>query len=188
MKLKITLLVSCFFLFQSCSKEENTRLLASNSVLVLKVDYTTNTFEGGKELIFQLASQEMTISKVYTPPSDFGNLTLIYNELNEVVFDGTIVWNGLGQINYPQNFLSANQFDYVETTDYIVPSAGFENVFNSNNTVYDYNVMWSSVQGLVKVREYLAENPDATVKVFLYTPSVAVGNPEEWDWIILMKN
>jgi len=45
-----------------------------------------------------------------------------------------------------------------------------------------------SVQSLVKVREYLSKNPKTPVKLFLYTPSVGAGNPEDWDWIIFLKN
>jgi hypothetical protein len=91
-------------------------------------------------------------------------------------------------MNYPQNLLNANQFDRVMTTDYVIPSAGFENVFNPDNSPYNYNTIWTSVQSLVKVRQYLISNPNATVKIFLYTPSVGIGNPEEWDWFIFMKN
>lgn len=189
MKTNILIIVAIFFTFISCSddNDDNTPSLTTNNVLVLKVDYTTNTFEGGKELSFAIDTTDFTITYEYTPPGDFGNITMTYQELNETLFDGSIVWAGLGQMNYPQNLLGANQFDYVLTADYAL-APGFENVFNLDNTVYDYEPVWSSVQGLVKVRQYLASNPYATVKLFLYTPSVGVGDPEEWDWIIFMKN
>jgi hypothetical protein len=130
----------------------------------------------------------MTLTNQYVAPSDFGSVKIIYQELNETLFDGTIVWSGLGQMNYPQNLLNANQFDTVMTTDYVAPSAGFVNIFNPDNTTYSYNEVWTSVQSLVKVRQYLYSNPNASVKLFLYTPSVGIGNPAEWDWIIFMKN
>jgi hypothetical protein len=175
----------------SCSKE-NTRqassTTSSNNVLVLKVDYNTNQFEGGKEMTFTDTSSNMSITNQYVAAGDFGSIRLKYQELNEILFDGTIVWAGLGQVNYPQNLLNANQFDRVMTTDYVTPVSGFENVFNPDNTVYNYNAIWTSVQNLVKVRQYLYSNPNATVKLFLYTPSVGFGNPADWDWFIFMKN
>ena len=63
-------------------------------------------------------------------------------------------------------------------------------IFNyfSVTTSASYNEVWTSVQSLVKVRQYLYSNPNASVKLFLYTPSVGIGNPAEWDWIIFMKN
>lgn len=191
MKNKILPFIAIILLVISCSKDNNETIAPttnSTNVLVLKVDYTTNQFEGGKELSFTNTASAMTITNQYVPPGDFGSIKLKYQELNETLFDGTIVWSGLGQINYPQNLLNANQFDSVMTTDFVTPIAGFENVFNPNNSTYNYNTIWTSIQRLVKVRQYLNSNPNATVKLFLYTPSVGVGNPAEWDWIIFMKN
>ena len=191
MKIKFLLLLAFILTLISCSKE-NTRQASSttnsNNVLVLKVDYNTNQFEGGKELTFTDTSSNMSITNQYVAPGDFGSIKLKYQELNEILFDGTIVWAGLGQVNYPQNLLNANQFDRVMTTDYVTPVSGFENVYNPDNTVYNYTAIWTSVQSIVKVRQYLYSNPNATVKIFLYTPSVGLGNPADWDWFIFMKN
>jgi hypothetical protein len=191
MKAKILTITIFILTLISCSKDNDDIITPStnqNNVLVLKVDYNTNTFEGGKELSFSSTISNMTVINQYVPPSDFGSIKLIYQELNETLFDGTIVWNGLGQMNFPQNFLNANQFDRVLTADYVSPNSGFENVFNPNNATYNYNSIWASVQSLVKVRQYLISNPNATVKIFLYTPSVGIGNPAEWDWIVILKN
>jgi hypothetical protein len=191
MKTKILTFTAIVLTLISCSQdndETNTPTTNPNNVLVLKVDYNTNQFEGGKELSFTNTASNMTVTNQYVSPADFGSIKLKYQEINETIFDGTIVWAGLGQMNYPQNLLNANQFDRVMTTDYVIPSAGFENVFNPDNSPYNYNTIWTSVQSLVKVRQYLISNPNATVKIFLYTPSVGIGNPEEWDWFIFMKN
>jgi hypothetical protein len=191
MKIRFLIAVAFILTLISCSKE-NTQpvspIINSNNVLVLKVDYNTNQFEGGKELTFTDTSSHMTLTNQYVAPGDFGSIKLKYQELNEILFDGTIVWAGLGQVNYPQNLLNANLFDRVMTADYVTPVAGFENVFNPDNTAYNYNAIWTSVQSLVKVRQYLYSNPNATVKLFLYTPSVGMGNPTDWDWYIFMKN
>ena len=191
MKAKILTITIFILTLISCSKDNDDTITPStnqNNVLVLKVDYNTNTFEGGKELSFSSTISNMTVINQYVPPSDFGSIKLIYQELNETLFDGTIVWNGLGQMNFPQNLLNANQFDRVLTADYVSPNSGFENVFNPNNATYNYNSIWASIQSLVKVRQYLISNPNATVKIFLYTPSVGIGNPAEWDWIVILKN
>lgn len=91
-------------------------------------------------------------------------------------------------MNFPSNLKPATQFDVVLTQDFVLPSAGFEDVFNPGNHTYDYEEVWQSVQNLVKVRAYLKSNPNSSVKLFLYTPSVGVGNPADWDWIIFIKN
>lgn len=192
MKKSLSAILIVFGLLTSCSKEEETitkeNVPTTNKVLMLKVDYLTSTFEGGKETTYPTNSSTFTISKQYDPPVDFGNIKLTYKELNETLFDGTIIWMGSGGMNYPQNLILANQFNSVASTDTKNPSAGFQNVFNPNNQNYDYTPIWLSVQKLQKVREYLQSNPKESVKIFLYTPSVGVGNPAEWDWILFMKN
>jgi hypothetical protein len=183
-------LLACFaLLLFSCSKEkmETPDNSGPNKVLILKVDYTNHTFEAGKELLFPNTST-FTISKQYVTPSDFGSIKFIYEEVNLPLFDGSIVWNGLGSISYPTDFSPASDFSVVTTADYVTPASGFENIHNLDNTIMDYQPIWSAVQNLAKVRQYLASNPTATVKIFLYTPSVGIGNPADWDWILILKN
>ena len=178
-------------LFSSCS-EENTPIEATsnepNKVLLLKVDYLTNTFQGGKETTYSENSNAFTISHQIVAPVDFGNIKLKYDEINQIIFDGNIVWMGLGQILYPQNMLTANQFQTVLTADVVFPSTSFNHILPQSNLSNNYNQVWMAVQNLVKVRQYLTSNPNGVVHLYLYTPSVGVGNPADWKWIILMKN
>ena len=159
----------------------------TKKVLMLTVDYTTNKFMGGKELEFSQNSETFTITNEYKEPCDLGYLKLYYEELDELLFFGTITWMGLGKMQYPQDLLEANQFKAVNMKDYWLPKNGFENIF----PVTYYNEFdskaWSAVQKLVKTREYLYLNPEQAVKVFLYTPSVGMGNPKDWYWIIYLK-
>ena len=87
---------------------------------------------------------------------------------------------------FPQSLLDADQFQRVITDDYVLPN-GFENIFNQGNQAFDYERVWGVVQSLAKAREYLRSNPEQTVKMFLYTPSVGMGNPKDWYWIIYLK-
>lgn len=191
MKTKYLSLLAFAVLSTACStNDEGNNLIPTqeNKVLLLKVDYTTNTFEGGKELTFDENTDSFTLETEYVEPGDFGSIQLHYQELNTKLFDGTIVWDGTGSISFPESFDAASSFEAVLTNDYVFPTEGFNNVFNPNNETYNYQTIWSSVQSLVKTREYLLSNPDAKANIFLYTPSVGFGNPEEWDWIIILKN
>jgi hypothetical protein len=193
--MKNYILISIVILvFHSCSKKgqiqqiESTPLPPNARVLTLQVDYLSNVFEGGWEDTFSTNSQTFTISNLYKSPSDFGYVSLKYHEINEVIFVGSIIWMGSGQISYPINITPANQFNTVSSNDTINPSAGFENVFNPNNQLFDYIPIWNSIQQLEKVRSYMNNNPNATIKLFLYTPSVGFGNPAEWNWFVFLKN
>lgn len=154
---------------------------------MLKVDYTTHAFEGGTEFNFSKQVDNFTIVNDYVEPGYFGSVKLIYKELDEILFFGTIHSMELGEMLFPKSLQPAKDFDAVLTDDYVFPESGFENVFNPYNMEYEYQRAWSAVQSLVKVREYLRANPNQKIKVFLYTPNVGVGNPLDWDWIIYLK-
>ena len=188
MKKTILLLVISATLFISCSKSELfNSSVTDNKVLLLKVDYLTNRFEGGKELTFKRSTPTFSITTNYKSPGDFGSIELTYEELDEKLFEGTIIWMGKGQISFPTNLVDPGKFETAKTYNIVNP-VGFENIFNPNNQVYNYTPIWLKVQHLSKVREYLSSNPNATAKIFLYTPSVGLGDPADWDWIILLKN
>jgi len=185
---RIIILLSLVTLFTvSCEKNEvSSEENEVSSVLMLTVDYTTNTFTGGKELCFSEQSGKFIISYEYAPPGDFGHIKLFFKEINEMLFYGTIHWDGLGRMEFPQNLLNANQFETETTKDYVIPKNGFEDVFTLSNEAFDYQLIWNKVEHLVKVREYLSSNPEQVVKMFLYTPSVGVGNPEDWYWVVFL--
>lgn len=189
---KILFIIFIFVsLFSSCTDENSTpaeNTTQPNKVLLLKVDYLTNTFQGGKETTYTENSNSFTISHQSVPAGDFGNIKLKYDEINQILFDGDIIWMGLGQIHYPQNMLAANQFEAVLTADIVFPSTSFNHILPQSNLSNNYNQVWMAVQNLVKVRQYLISNPTGVVHLYLYTPSVGVGNPADWKWIILMKN
>lgn len=189
MKTKSLLLFLLVVLF-GCSSENVDIGIDSdspNQILMLKVDYTTNAFEGGTILGFSERSKSFSIINEYVEPSDFGSVKLIYKELNQTIFSGTIIWGGLGKMIFPEKLEPTKNFEVDPLKIYVLPKNGFKDVFNSGNLELNYEKPWSSVQGLVKVREFLDENPNQKVKLFLYTPSVGVGNPKDWYWIIYLK-
>jgi hypothetical protein len=187
--------VSYFFifilLFSSCSKDKELPRIEQenniNSILMLQVDYLTNTFEGGTETSFSVHTTNFTITNEFQTPSDFGNLKLIYKELNKVIFDGDIIWSGIGLINIPNSISPAAQFNKFNIAFYL-PKGGFQNVFYADTKSYDYLPIWQSIYNLSRVNYYLVSNPNTSIKIFLYTPSVGIGNPADWKWIIFIKS
>lgn len=190
MKKKLLFLLLIGTLISCSSEDDAPEKNQTNEILMLKVDYTTNDFEGGTTFHFSQPAAGFTITNEYVPPGDFGSVKLIYEEINEILFFGSIVWMGLGKMEFPENLQPADPFEVVLTEDYVFPENGLENVFDPTDQFeenFDYEEIWSSVQSLVKVREYLSSNPNQSVKLFLYTPSVGVGDPSDWNWIIYMK-
>ncbi|MDO4695443.1 hypothetical protein [Porphyromonas sp.] len=158
-----------------------------NQVLMLKVDYLTNAFSGGVIFDFAEKNKNFTIETEYIPPGDVGTIKLYYKEINKLLFHGSIFWMGAGKIVFPEQWVPAEKFETPYFKRVAYPKNGFLNVFDPENENPDYSKAWLSIQGLTKVREFLKDNPEETVKLFLYTPSVGTGELNEWCWIFLLK-
>lgn len=181
--LVLALLLSC-----DSDNESNDE---TNKVVLLKIDFLTNTFEGGKEFEFSLSSS-FSISSTYQSPGDFGDIQLYYDELNEKIFDGTIHWMGLGEMTYPTEIDIPNTFSTIDD------ELALPNVNKFNTVMYDefayypdtikYENIWNSINNLEIVSSYRHSNPEGEIHLFLYTPSVGEGNPADWDWFIFMNN
>lgn len=192
MKNYILLIFSVLLL--TCSKsDDNTAVpVEINKVLLLKVDFTTTTLEAAKELIFEENTDTFEISSDYQSPGDFGNIKLFYQPLNEVIFDGSIIWLGLGAMVFPESMISAENLNTIDIPMAMPSTSLFQNVMYHEFAYYpddmDYATIWESINDLELVSEYRTNNPTGTINVFLYTPSVGVGNPLEWDYFIILKN
>jgi len=193
MKISLSFILFFSVMLLSCSDDDTTNQLepTSNKVALLKIDYLTQTFEGGKELTFD-ASTDFNISYNYYAPGDFGSVELMYEELDETLFDGTIIWMGLGARSYPTSLMSAEDFQTVNEPLAMPSNDMFENVMYSEYAYYpedlDYSTLWNSIADLSIVEEYRSSNPNATINVFLYTPSVGAGDPADWDYYVILKN
>lgn len=181
-------------LFLSCFEDnDDDGMLGNvdNKVVLLKVDYQTHTFEGGKELAFG-QSAGFTIASEYEAPGDFGSIELIYEELGQTLFEGTIVWMGLGERSYPESLLAVDDFVTVPEAVEMPSQTLFENVMYDEFAFYpedlDYASLWEAIDNLQIVQTYRASNPDGTVSIFLYTPSVGAGDPADWDYYVILKN
>lgn len=196
MKNKLLLMGLCLLLM-ACSEETTAPLdnnpQEGNKVLMLKVDLLTSEFEGGKELTFEEAST-FTIATNYNVPGDFGDIKLKYEELDAPLFEGTIHWMGLGEISYPV-IDPVPSFDTIENA-VAIPDEALRDVVEYIDGMPveewpyapNYEEIWGAIDNLELVKEYRESNPNAKVHFFLYTPSVGVGDPADWDWFVILKN
>ncbi len=200
--MKLAIILICFICFVACNKEKNTILNTENTLsttpqhqnklLTLKIDYLTNTFEGGIETVFASNTNSFTIVKEYVAPSDIGYIKFTYQELNQLLFHGSHIWMGTGKMFYPTSFQPASIFSITTGSNSVTPTAGFEymNIYEDSNSINTAPpAWWNSIQNLSLVRFYLASNPTATVKYFLYRPSYLFGSIVAPDhWIVFIKN
>lgn len=197
MKKTILPFVFAAMLFISCSEDDaspvqNTEPAIENKVLMLKVDLLTHQFEGGKELVFPEA-ETFTITTDYVSPGDFGSIKLNYEEVNQPIFDGTIIWMGLGVRSYPEILDAPETFSTIEEAVEMPDMSQFRLVTYIEDGGFeepwaDHDLIWAAIDNLQQVQAYRQSNPNAKVHLFLYTPSVGVGDPADWDWYVILKN
>lgn len=206
MKSKITLLLVLLAFCFGCSSEDHPAIDNSpapntakpgrnipqqnavlNKAMLLKVDYLTQTFEGGKELIFP-NNPNFNLIWEYNAPSDFGSVTLVYADEGQPIFEGTIVWMGLGAMSYPPSLMPASSF----ATGGALPMPNINTFlfmdYSQTNFTVPYAAIWDAIKNLQVVAQYRLTNPNAPIRIFVYTPSVGVGNPADWDYFVLLKN
>lgn len=189
-----------FISFISCHKNENnpstgattqitTKSDTINKVAVLKLNYLTYSFLGGYELEFPDTNSFTLHTNIY-PAGDFGSIDISYQEFDELIFDGTIIWSGTGQQTFPQTITPAADYFSIPI-DYPMPDTSlFIKVLDDP---YFFNVgfhsqLWDSINNLSILHEYRTNNPGSEINLLKYTPSVGVGNPTEWYWYVILKN
>ncbi len=164
---------------------------ATNKVALLQVDYLNYEFEGGKEYALR-TTPDFTIGSVFIPPGDFGNIQLYYKELGVLLFEGSIIWAGLGQMNYPEKIDPVSYFRLANNTTPMPSADQFELVDYDEYAFYPDTIeterIWAAIENLEITQSYRASNPTEKIHLFLYTPSVGVGIPSDWDWYVILKN
>lgn len=188
---KLITILSIILISISCSKEDEIikpleKVTTDNKVLVLKVNFNNNTFEGGKEFTFANNTSTFTANPIITSnEADGGNIAVYYQELNEKLFQGTQSWTG--QITFPAVWQPSYEFESALTADYYLPPT-FQNIYNPSNETFNYESAWIAIQGKIKVRSYINSNPNQIAKIFLFTEydSGIVGPRKKW--IIMLKN
>jgi hypothetical protein len=155
---------------------------------MLKLDYNTFNVLGYKEFQFDQQTDSFSIQLNYEPASDFGYIQLIYKEMNQLLFYGTTVWDGLGHIIFPETMSSPDDLLSVETDDVIFPVNGFKNILPFTYPIVPTLNVWLNIQHLEIVRNYLNANPNQKVQILFYRPSQGYGDPETWSFFILLKN
>jgi hypothetical protein len=173
----------------SCSKKDDDRMHCTepdNSILLLKVDYLTYTFEGGATINLSGPTDvgdSLPIHIAFRQPGDFGNLSLFYQPTNDTLFNGDIIWMGKGTIAFPQSFAAATNYPVHAVAEPMPDTNRFQKIFSVSNL--DYSRLWAAINKLQATSCYL--DAGKKIGIFLYTPSVGVGNPADWDWFVMMS-
>ncbi|MFT4661389.1 MAG: hypothetical protein ACI8XB_001666 [Patiriisocius sp.] len=190
-------LIALSIVLISCSKENQLNdvdpiiVSDNNKMLMLKIDYTTLVFEEGIEFNFNsLGSYDsIPLSVLINEPGDFGDITILHSPTADSIFFGTVIWSGLGERIFPETMSPATSF---VSSPLLGPAPLPENftlnMINSSNSedleIIDFESTWGAISNLESVANYVQN--EVHLALLKYTPGVGIGDPEEWDWYLMI--
>jgi hypothetical protein len=160
-------------------------------ILISKVDYLTFRYKGfyALNVTNKLNSgNEIPFVSECQAPSDFGYIKLFYRNTNNLLIDGTIIWSGCGELRFPDQFRAGLPMDNglpypgQSRIAFINNSGQYETVTNETELQY----IWQSVSRQKEFQHYY-NNSHKKVAVYLYTPSVGIGNPADAYYLVFTE-
>lgn len=160
-------------------------------ILISKVDYLTFRYNGfyALNVTDKLNSgREIPFVANYQSPGDFGYIKLFYRNTNNLLMDGTIIWSGCGSLSFPTSFRAGQRLSNV------LPYPGqsriaFINEEGHYTTVSDDTELqriWHTLSRQKEFRHYFGRT-SKKIAVYLYTPSVGVGNPADAYYLVFTE-
>lgn len=151
----------------------------SMNIAILVSDYQTYNFEEGT--LSHYAANDTIVSKIpiksiYEIPVDFGSITFLNVINNDTLFSASIIWQGQGKINFPNNFQPADSFIVLQTA--IRAPLSIEYYFNTipelDSTTYKEKAdsAWNELKNLDIVNEFNLY--PYRIGMYLYTPGEGV--------------
>ena len=160
-------------------------------ILISKVDYLTFRYKGfyALNVTNKLNSgNEIPFVSQYQAPGDFGYIKLFYRNTDNLLMDGSIIWSGCGELNFPDNFRAGlpmdNGLPYPGQSRIAFINDGGNYVTVTNERELQY--IWQSVSRQKEFQHYYG-NSSKKVAVYLYTPSVGVGDPADAYYLVFTE-
>jgi len=179
--------ISTFLLTSACHGDHGEVKIPTNKVLVLKFDEESKDFNWGREYLYYDHPETFTVTINKEMNADGTVTSIFYKEENALLLKATAKHAPLeGEILIPEDFKPADYFERVTTNDFVTPMNGYKELSEDLLPEVHFENMWSKVQSLKNVREYLQRNPSQQVQVFLYKPTIdsSINNR----WIFVLKN
>lgn len=178
----------------ACSKDD-TGTPKNGSLLLLEVDYVTNTFVGGKEYVYSqtsISTDTVPLKAFYISPCDFGELVVRFEPTRDTIFNGIIRWQHTGEVIVPERVNPSDEFEFLPSSARIKPeNSQFQPIYIDQHCYpSSFAEIWDPISRLKATSSYFDSNKK--IGIFLYTPSVGYPDDEinrhqeDWRWFIVM--
>ncbi|MDR0698018.1 MAG: hypothetical protein LBG28_02185 [Tannerella sp.] len=182
--------IGILFILNCCDMDEaSNKVVCPNDasmVFTYMIDYTTNRFLGGYKVTLPHYIDSLMPVCEYNSPGDFGDVTWYDKTTNTRLFAGTIIGMGKGERTFPEKNDSPDSYTKL---DFSSKKPQFISLYhdkydNMANPEVDYLPIWNAIKDLQDTSWSTDSTP---AYIYLYRPSVGVGDPKDWYWIVFMK-
>ena len=160
-------------------------------ILISKIDYLTFRNRGFYALnVSNKLEEGIEIPFVadYRTPGDFGYIKLYYRNTDNLLLDGTIIWSGCGKLAFPEHFRAGYPLEKG------LPFPGLDRIgfinyngeYTSTTDETELRNIWQTLSKQKEFQHYF-DNSAKKVAVYLYTPSVGMGNPYDFYYLVFTE-
>ena len=163
------------------------------NILISKVDYLTFRPRGFYAMNVQnpvSSGNEIPFVAQYQAPGDFGWFKLFYQTTDNLLAHGSIVWMGCGELEFPESFRAGQKLSNG------LPYPGQTKIAFINDEGQYCTVSAAQEVGLQRIWQTLSKqeefqhyynNTHKKVAVYLYTPSMGLGDPADWYYLVFTE-
>ena len=163
------------------------------NILISKVDYLTYRPRGFYAMNVQnpvISGNEIPFVAQYQAPADFGWFKLFYQTTDNLLAHGSITWMGCGELMFPESFRAGQKLNCG------MPYPGQNKIAYIDDNGHYCTVNSSQEVGLQRIWQTLSKqeefqhyynNSHKKVAVYLYTPSVGIGDPADWYYLVFTE-
>lgn len=186
--MKKTLLLAILFtcMLFSCGLPDDESNPEQSTVIILLIDYTTNTFQAGASLFTPVVDFEFTelpvAADITEPTADLnGSVSLVLTPTGEQIFSGELSEEGIANVFAP-TFIGPQSFLTLVDVLPFPTSLLVEDIDGPYQESFE--TAWETIGKLNIVDLFRADG--ALFGRYLYKPSEDVS--ENWQWVIVMYN
>lgn len=163
------------------------------TILISKVDYLTFRPRGFYAMNVQnpvSSGNEIPFVAQFQAPADFGWFKLFYQTTDNLLAYGSIVWMGCGHLEFPETFRAGQKLNSG------LPYPGQSKIAFINDEGQYCTVSAAQEVGLQRIWQTLSKqeefqhyynNTHKKVAVYLYTPSMGLGDPADWYYLVFTE-
>jgi len=184
----LVLIVNCSIQNPKLDVSETQSTEKNKSLLLLMIDYEIEKVQMYSELSINIIRDRdgnFPIFREGRSATDFGWDKLYFDDKTNIIFHGGIVWMGRGHIRFPENWTSSEQLVKAEKNSPTLNDKQVQYIKGGYyNPDFPTETIWNCIKDYKLVHEHYSKNNK--IAVYFYTPSVGMGDPKTWKWLLFI--